>query len=207
MLHRYCSAAVLSVLGLGLLARRNLGAGRGDTRLASRMSSILFGLVMLQWLLATHHVPERSELELFFGGLYRAFFTFGLSWLLYVAIEPYARRLWPRSLTSWVRLLSGRVRDPQVGRDVLAGCVLGITGGWLAFAVSQLTPEGWPRLGSGRPDVPYNVSELWALRGAREAAAALLSVQVNIATHVLYLLMAVGVYFIARYFLHGEIAL
>jgi hypothetical protein len=89
-----------------------------------------------------------------------------------------------------VRLLSGRTRDPLVGRDILVGCVLGITGGWLGFGVSQFAPESLKRFAISRPDLPNNVAELWALRGPREAVAAVLSVQVNIATHVLFLLMA-----------------
>jgi hypothetical protein len=112
------------LLGLGLLARRNLRSGRGDRRFAFRLVSALFVLVMAQWVLAAHHVPERSEFELFFGGLYRAFFAFGLGWLFYIVLEPYARRLWPRALISWVRLLDGRLLDPQLGRDVLVGCLV-----------------------------------------------------------------------------------
>jgi len=43
----------------------------------------------------------------------------------YLAIEPYVRRLWPRGLVSWARLVAGRVRDPILGRDVLIGCLYG----------------------------------------------------------------------------------
>ena len=42
-------------------------------------------------------------------------------WLFYLALEPYVRRLWPELPIGWSRLLSGRVRDPLVGRDVLIG--------------------------------------------------------------------------------------
>ena len=70
---------------------------------------------MLQWLLAAHHVPERSEFELFIGGLYRGFFAFALGWLFYIVLEPYARRLWPRTMISWVRLLDGRRARPPAG--------------------------------------------------------------------------------------------
>jgi serine/threonine-protein kinase len=45
--------------------------------------------------------------------------------LAYLAIEPYVRRLWPRVFVSWQRLLSGRVRDPIVGRDMLIGAATG----------------------------------------------------------------------------------
>ena len=42
---------------------------------------------------------------------------------MYVALEPYVRRFWPDGILGWTRLLSGYVRDPRVGRDVLIGCV------------------------------------------------------------------------------------
>ena len=46
-------------------------------------------------------------------------------WVLYMAFEPYVRKRSPRTLISWSRLLAGRWRDPLVGADLLAGCVLG----------------------------------------------------------------------------------
>jgi hypothetical protein len=42
-------------------------------------------------------------------------------WVYYLAIEPYVRRVWPRMLIGLVRLLSGRWRDPAIGREVLIG--------------------------------------------------------------------------------------
>jgi serine/threonine-protein kinase len=48
-------------------------------------------------------------------------------WLAYVAIEPIVRRRWPELLFSSSRLLSGRFRDPLVGRDVLVGILVGVT--------------------------------------------------------------------------------
>ena len=53
-------------------------------------------------------------------------------WVLYMAIEPYVRRVWPRMLVSWTRLLSGRLRDPLLGRDVLIGLLVGC-GMWAAY--------------------------------------------------------------------------
>jgi serine/threonine-protein kinase len=41
-------------------------------------------------------------------------------------MEPYVRRIWPRLLVAWVRLMSGRWRDPLVGREVLVGLSLGM---------------------------------------------------------------------------------
>ncbi|MBK9472486.1 MAG: hypothetical protein IPO18_09410 [bacterium] len=43
-------------------------------------------------------------------------------WPAYVALESYVRRLWPRMLVSWARLVSGPgVAHPLVGRDILVG--------------------------------------------------------------------------------------
>jgi hypothetical protein len=54
-----------------------------------------------------------------------------LTWVLYMALEPYVRRYWPHSIISWSRLLTGRGRDPLVGSDVLFGVLLGIV--WIAI--------------------------------------------------------------------------
>ncbi|HEY7700410.1 MAG TPA: hypothetical protein VIE88_18425, partial [Vicinamibacteria bacterium] len=161
---------------------------RSDIKLAFRLATILFVMMLAHWLLAAHHVPVTSQLEIFFGGLYRAFFVFGLGALLYLALEPYARKLWPRSLVSWVRLLDGRFRDPIVGRDVLAGCVLGM-GVALAVYLGRFVPVS---LG-GLPSKPYlapHPAELLALRGFRESVAELIAVHINIATHILFLFSA-----------------
>ncbi len=47
-------------------------------------------------------------------------------WLLYIALEPYVRRNWPQTIISWTRLVSGRLRDPLVGRDIVSGILLGM---------------------------------------------------------------------------------
>jgi serine/threonine-protein kinase len=41
----------------------------------------------------------------------------------YLALEPYVRKTWPKLLIGWSCLLTGRFRDPIVGRDVLIGGV------------------------------------------------------------------------------------
>jgi serine/threonine-protein kinase len=41
--------------------------------------------------------------------------------LLYLAIEPYVRRIWPRALIGWARLSRGQWRDPVVARETLIG--------------------------------------------------------------------------------------
>ena len=176
---------VLALLGL---AYRNLRSGRGDRELAVRLAVVLSGLVLAQWLLAAHHVPERSQLSILYGGLYRASLTFALTALLYLVLEPYARKFWPRALVSWVRLLGGRFRDPIVGRDVLAGCVFGVVS-MLVINTLRVSPI-WLGGVPPRPDFPQHPAALLALRGTREALAELLAIQVNIVTHVLFLFLA-----------------
>jgi hypothetical protein len=184
----HVSLHLLLMLALALLARRNLRLGRGDRRLAFRLACVFFTLVMLQWTLGAHHIPANAQLEVFFGGLYRAFFASGMAWLFYIALEPYARKLWPRTMISWVRLLDGRFRDPRVGRDVLVGCLFGV-GGAVVTKASRLAPL-WLGAVPGRPDIPPHPAELLALRGVKASLAELFAVQVNIATHVLFLFVA-----------------
>jgi serine/threonine-protein kinase len=178
----------LLIFTLAGFAHRNLKLGRCDRKRAFRLATALFVLMMIHWLLAAHHVPDGSQLQIFFGGLYRSSFVFGLGGLLYLALEPYARKLWPRSLASWVRLLDGRWRDPIVGRDVLVGAVMGPA---IALAVTarRLVPQ-WISSVPPRPDFPQHPAELLALRGVRESVAELLAIQINIATHVLFLFIA-----------------
>jgi hypothetical protein len=69
-------------------------------------------------------IPE-SFLEVVQAMAVGTFFGMGV-WVFYVTLEPVVRRLWPTMLISWIRLLSGRFRDPRVGRDLLAGTVFGL---------------------------------------------------------------------------------
>ncbi len=55
-----------------------------------------------------------------------ALFLSGVMWVFYMAIEPWVRRQWPKSIISWSRLLAGSWRDPVVGRDILVGIALGV---------------------------------------------------------------------------------
>jgi len=70
-----------------------------------------------------------STVEGEFEGLIRAaaiFIMVGAAMsVTYLALEPYVRRFWPDSLLGWSRIVAGHVRDPRVGRDILAGVVFG----------------------------------------------------------------------------------
>jgi hypothetical protein len=113
------------LVGGPLLARRNLRRGRGDRRGATRLALVIFLAHTAWWLLRADHVPAVGEVWLFFQFLGYSLVMSGLSWVVYVALEPYARRLWPDTLISWSRMMAGRLRDPRVGRDILIGALCG----------------------------------------------------------------------------------
>ncbi|MHC4320429.1 MAG: serine/threonine-protein kinase, partial [Planctomycetota bacterium] len=113
-------------LAAGLIAWRHLRAGRGDRKGAARLALYVFAIAMGHWLFTADHVLALREMRLViraFGGA--AGFAV-VCWLLYLAIEPYARRYWPHAIISWTRLLAGRFRDPLVGRDILFGCLAAV---------------------------------------------------------------------------------
>jgi hypothetical protein len=66
-----------------------------------------------------------AEAGLFFFATRDSLTVAAIVWALYMAFEPYVRKRSPRTLISWSRFLNGRFRDPLVGGDLLAGCVLG----------------------------------------------------------------------------------
>jgi hypothetical protein len=49
-----------------------------------------------------------------------------LVWMIYLALEPYVRRIWPETIISWSRILAGRIADPLVGAHVLIGMAIGV---------------------------------------------------------------------------------
>lgn len=85
----------------------------------------------------------------------------------YLAFEPIVRGRWPWSLIAWNRLLSRGIADPLVGRDVLIGAVLSISG----TAIYQLLIAGGVGLiGDRPPTIAFRV-----FMGARHLAAALVA--------------------------------
>ena len=131
----FFTTLLIGVVGGGsVVARRNLLLGRGDKRGALRVASFVFFVSALAWVLQAHHVPTLAEIGLLFDFLGFGLMLAGCVWVVYIALEPYARRLWPQGLISWSRLLSGRLRDPLVGRDILIGAAAGVfTPCWWGF--------------------------------------------------------------------------
>lgn len=117
-----------------VLARRQYRQGKGDRVGAIRVAAFVFLGQMVIWLCYAHFVPlfKTDPLDM---ALSTSLYIAGLCWLLYISLEPYVRRLWPQTIISWTRLVSGRVRDPLVGRDILFGVILGLS--WvLIFEIS-----------------------------------------------------------------------
>jgi len=134
---------LLVLAGAFLLARRQLQRGRGDRQGAERLAKFVFAMQILLWLLFGHFVPSMAMSDQFAIAIGMALGMSALSWVLYMALEPYVRKLWPQTIISWTRLVSGRVRDPLVGRDVLYGVILGLA--WVliyetrvSFAIARL---------------------------------------------------------------------
>jgi hypothetical protein len=145
--------AVLFAGGLvaaAVLAPRNWQLGRADRKGAFRLAFWSFVILMVVWLVETHHVPSIDELQLLILGFAFALSWSGLLWLTYIALEPYVRRLWPQALITWTRLLAGQWRDPRLGRDLLLGTLVGV----LLALVDQLGRVAPAWLGATTP-VPY----------------------------------------------------
>ncbi len=156
-----------ALVALGaLLARRNDGRGRSDRRGAARVAGFTLITSLAALLLGAGHVPDTlGEVELLARGAGPAFLRVAILWLFYLALEPYARRLWPRTLVGWARLLGGGLRDPVVGRDVLLGSAWGV-----ALAVTLSLTLLVPAWLAGVPAEP-RVTRLWVTLGSTLWAA------------------------------------
>jgi serine/threonine-protein kinase len=165
-------ALFLAVLvGAVLLARRNLRLGRGDRRGAFRLAVFVLVILALAWGIDAHHLPNSQEFGLFVVITSVALFFAAFVWLLYIGLEPFARRRWPNALISWNRVLAGQFRDPLVGSNVLMGVALGVAGACLFYILRHFA-EGW----FGRlPPQPITTS-LEPLLGARGMIAQLLEI-------------------------------
>lgn len=156
----------ISVLtGSAFLARRNYKQGRGDRSGSFRLAAIVFGLEFALWLCRAHFVASLGMTLPFVLALSTGLFFAGLTWIMYLALEPYIRRHWPQSIISWSRLLMGKFRDPLVGRDMLFGVILGTI--WIL--IFRLGGVWTARLGDS-PDLPSTDF----LSGVRETLGACL---------------------------------
>jgi len=154
------------VISAMLLARFNVRATRADVRGAWRLALFVMIGYTAVWVLAAHHVPdviqEASSLSRNFGS---TLVSGALLWVTYIALEPYVRRLWPDGILGWTRLLSGYLRDPRVGRDVLTGCVFAVV-----LTLQRLGFELLPPLMGQAPSIPRFQNGVSTLSGMSELA-------------------------------------
>jgi serine/threonine protein kinase len=162
--HPYWSAGVISFatflfflvllpIGAGLLAWRNARLGRADQQGAFRLAVSAFLCMFLGSIVGNNHVPTSAEITTLFSALRDAFVTGAIFWVVYMAAEPVVRRRSPATLIAWNRLLEGRLRDPRIGRELLAGFVLGVVGAYVLDLVpipfiETLAPRLAPGLGA-----------------------------------------------------------
>jgi hypothetical protein len=149
------------LLAVGVvLAGRNLRKGRGDLKGAARLGIVILVLYTVRWLFSARHVPVLEiEMDMFNLATENGLDVVVSICALYLALEPYVRRLWPQSLVSWSRLLMGHVTDPMVARDVLVGLLTMNC----CVALSCLVFIGLLPSGTVLP-VPRDLSPLMGLR-------------------------------------------
>ncbi|HVH88679.1 MAG TPA: hypothetical protein VM912_18320, partial [Terriglobales bacterium] len=132
------------------LARKNIRLGRGDRKGAFRLAAWYFVLSWAARLLLAHHVGNfDAEANIIFEQAAVPLLYAALIWILYIALEPSVRRRWPEYLISWTRLLAGDLRNPMVGRDVLAGALGGALLALVAHVVNGL--PAWFHLAGQTP--------------------------------------------------------
>lgn len=155
-------------VGAGWMAYRNVKAGRGDVRGATKTAIFVAALTMAVWVVSPNHIAQfDAELNRFFATIGFALFQAALLFSVYLAVEPAVRKLWPGSLVSWSRVTTGNWRrDPLVGRDLLIGATIGIALNVVTRAY-QIVP-----MALGMPETQPAAVELVGMLGVRETIAA-----------------------------------
>jgi hypothetical protein len=158
------------ILGLGIwMASKNIRAGRGDLKGARRLAVFVALVGIVNWGLLAHHVQASYEVILFILAVSVSLFFAMMTWMLYVALEPYVRRYWPDTLISWSRMLAGKFKDPVFARDVLLGTVFGLA----SAAMEQLQPFAEAGLGKA-PSRPLGLTTAYTLEGLKGSIASVL---------------------------------
>jgi hypothetical protein len=117
---------LLSVVGAIWLARRNYVRKKGDRRGAWRIAWVVLSLQLALYLSLAHLKFSGDSIFLLAIAISTGLFLSALMWTLYLALEPYVRSKWPQTIVSWSRILTGKLRDPLVGRDILYGTIMGL---------------------------------------------------------------------------------
>lgn len=170
-----------------VLGRRNLIAGRADTKLATRLALLVIVLSLGGVALHMDHLASASsEMSRLMRVLGDAVFEGVRIWIVYVALEPYLRRRWPRSLIAWKRLFDGRLTDALLGREVLVGLLLAMVGAMLILAPHALWPAqyGTIPVQPAALEGPLHFFELLVLGFTMSTTMALFAALVLLVSHV-----------------------
>ncbi len=152
-----------------LIAWFNIRRGRGDRRGAMVYGIVVFAAYMC-YDLTTVRVSELglggSLDRLLFGPPIGHAAMHGIhTALFYLAIEPYVRKIWPRALIGWTRLVRGRWTDPAVAREVLVGMFAAATAGALFSAAAGLATALSGRAFVAFPATPEVLGDTLRLAG------------------------------------------
>jgi serine/threonine-protein kinase len=178
--------SIVAVLFVGIyLAIRHIRLGRGDRKGAQRFSLWLMISMLLVWTLtASHPGSLNDEINLFLTGSAWALFSSALLFAFYLAVEPFVRKTWPQHIVSWSRVLTGRMRDPLVGRDILLGGVF--FAAWTLIDGIRVLPP-WVL---GKPVASLGVIQWQPLFGPGQAFSGVLACAVNGVFYGVFLVLA-----------------
>ena len=170
--------------GACLLARYNLRKKRADKPGAWKLAQFGFCLTLTGWMFGSIHSLGPGESDVVQTGVALSALLAGLLYILYIALEPWVRRLWPRTMVGWSRVVTGHPRDPKVGTDLLIGAVWGVGWGLLYLAHNALFNSlGWQ---AGSRLMPLTLS------GGRflvESSAAALNMTMQIAFILFFIIL------------------
>ena len=171
---------LLILAGSAVFSLYNFTIGLGDRTGARRLAIfVLVGHLVMFALVGSHTMAPSAEGPLVQQGVALSIFAAVELWMGYMAVEPLVRRVWPRNLISWYRVLAGRFRDPLVGQQILLGVLV-------AIGLRLMKPLGVfvaDSLGEVFP-IPLQMT-LWPLRGtsfslARIIASLIFSIQLGL---------------------------
>jgi serine/threonine-protein kinase len=181
-------AAVL--VGGALLARRNYRQGRADREGAFSLAVVMFVFQFLIVLCRSHFAADFEMFGILILTVAGGLFVGATVWTIYLAVEPWIRRRWPQAIISWTRLISGQLRDPVVGRDILFGVMLGVV--WILIFELSYIPLA--RVGAAPP-----LNSAAYLLGGRQALGQwLLQIPVSIIVTLQFFFLALGLKVLLR---------
>lgn len=162
------------------MARKNIKGKHVDLTGSLRLAAFVFWAQMALWLLRGHLAASLGAFAMFILALCTSLFAAAVVWTVYVALEPYVRRRWPQTLIGWSAVLTGRIREAVVGRDVLIGIALGMA----LVAIDAIVDHSIP---NSPPDMA-NAENLLGLRAGLAHVVSQVPSNIRIALIFLFLI-------------------